>query len=418
MKRLIHWLAAALLLLFILSPESYAAGFRLPDQSASAMGMAGAFVGQADDASAAWYNPAGMTQLAGTQVAGGMIAIYPSLTHETASGQTDVAERQFHFPAHFYATHSLNDRTAIGISINNPFGLSTDWSDTSATRYVATFSNIVTTAINPSLAFQATPDLSLAFGLTYVSMRATMEKLANFGPAGQYDSRLAGDGDGWGANLAALYKVSEAMHIGLTYRSRIKVDLDGTASLTGAGPLASSAPGSSSITLPDLIDLGISYKVSEKLRLNADIDYTMWSTYDRLVVTSNTILQITTLLGSPTDTQTSEKQWKDVWCLRFGAQYTLSEQWKLRGGLVYDQNPMPDSHFETSDPDSDRIGVTAGFGYSAGRMTVDASYMYLKFLNRTISNSQMDDQTPDPSVLNGTYRSQAHLFALTVGYRF
>jgi hypothetical protein len=53
-KRLIHWLTAALLLLFILSPKSYAAGLRLPDQSASAMGMAGAFVGQADDASAVW----------------------------------------------------------------------------------------------------------------------------------------------------------------------------------------------------------------------------------------------------------------------------------------------------------------------------------------------------------------------------
>ena len=65
-EAMIHWLAAALLLLFLLSPESYAAGVRLPDQSASAMGMAGAFVGQADDASVVWYNPAGMTQLFST----------------------------------------------------------------------------------------------------------------------------------------------------------------------------------------------------------------------------------------------------------------------------------------------------------------------------------------------------------------
>jgi long-chain fatty acid transport protein len=407
MKRLTGCLAAALLTLFILSPESYAAGFRLPDQSASAMGMAGAFVGQADDVTAVWYNPAGITQLSGTQVAGGLIAIYPVLTHETTNDTTDVSERKVHLPVHLYLAHKVNDKIALGLGVNNPFGLSTDWSDTSATRYVSTFSKIVTTEVNPNVAFQASPSLSVGVGIAYVSMRATMEKLVNFGPFGDAHFRLAGDGDGWGANIAVLYKVSEPLKIGLTYRSRIKVDLDGTADLTG-GPAPQSGTGSTSITLPDLIGLGISYNVTDRLNLNADLDYTKWSTYDRLVIVSNNAAFNSTI----------EKQWKDVWCLRFGAQYTLSEAWKVRGGLLYDKNPVPESTFETAVPDSDRVGITAGFGYTAGRLTVDGAYMYLRFLNRTISDSQADDLTPDPSALNGAYRSQAHLVAVTVGYKF
>ena len=391
---------AAVSLLLAAPLSASASGFRLPDQSASAMGMAGAFTAQADDASAAWYNPAGLTQVPGTQIAGGTIAIYPSLTHETVAGQTDVSDRQFHFPPHLYVTRSLNESTAVGISVNDPFGLSTDWSDTSATRYVATFSNIVTVEINPSIAYQVTPRLALAAGLAYVHMRATLERLA----PSNLDFRLAGDGDGWGANVAALYRATDALRIGLTYRSRIKVDLDGDASLAGI----ISGSGSTSITLPDLIDLGISYQLSEKLRLNADIDYTMWSTYDRLVIQSTV----------PLFDATVEKQWKDVWCLRLGAQYTLSEQWKLRGGLLYDKNPVPETWFETSVPDADRVGITAGIGFSDKTFSVDAAYMYLRFLNRTINNSLVDDLTPDPLALNGTYRSQAHILALTVGYRF
>ena len=401
-----------LLLCILIAPDSaMAAGFRLPDQSASALGMAGAFAGQADDASAAWYNPAGMTRLSGSRIAAGATAIYPVLTHETPSGQTDVSAREIHLPVHAYATSSLSERSAIGLAVTNPFGLSTGWSNLSATRYVSTFSKIVATEINPSVAYQLTPDLSLSAGVAYISMRATMEKIVRVllpGPIdlGDHNFRLAGDGDGWGANAAALYQASQKLGIGLTYRSRIKVDLDGNADLTGV--LTVPGSGKASITLPDLIDLGLSYQTSEKLRLNADIDYTMWSTYDRLVIESNV----------PSFSTTIEKQWKDAWCLRFGAQYAASEQWKFRGGLVYDKSPVPDAYFDSAVPDSDRAGVTVGIGYARKSYSIDAAYMYLRFLDRTISNSLADDLTPTPTALNGTYRSQAHMLALTVGYHF
>ena len=42
---------------------AHAAGFRIYDQGAAAAGQSDAFTAQADDASAVYYNPAGMTQI-------------------------------------------------------------------------------------------------------------------------------------------------------------------------------------------------------------------------------------------------------------------------------------------------------------------------------------------------------------------
>ena len=418
MNKILAVFMAAVLGMAVFSSTGFASGYRLPEQDSAALGMASAFVGQADSPAAVWYNPAGMTQLDGTRISGGTVGIYPVLTHENNTvnpGTTDVSERDIHLPIHLYATHRQNDSIAFGLGINNPFGLATNWAPTSSTRYAATFSKVVTLEVNPNIAYKLNDNMSVAFGVAYVQLRATLEKTMNLGLAGDHNFRLSGDGDGWGLNAAALYKIAPNVNVGLSYRSRVKIDLDGDAAFTG-GPLASSATGKTSITLPDLIQLGVSYKASDKLTVNADIDYTMWSTYDRIVVTSDVF---TPLTGS--NTSTDEKQWRDVWCLRIGGQYQLSDQWKLRAGYVYDKNPVGEAHFETRTPDSDRQGISIGTGYSIGNTTVDLAYMYLRFNKRTISNSQADDDanpfTPADS-LNGTYKSQAHLAGITIGYKF
>lgn len=418
MKKILSVFVATVLGMAVFSSTSFAAGFRLPEQDAAALGMASAFVGQADSPAAVWYNPAGMIQLDGTRISGGTIGIYPVLTHENNTvnpGTTDVSERGVHLPIHLYATHRLNDSIAFGVGVNNPFGLATDWGPNSSTQYVATFSKVLTTEVNPNIAYKLNDSMSVAFGVAYVHLRATLEKTVNVilpGPIllGDHNFRLSGDGDGWGLNAAALYKMAPNVNVGLSYRSRVKIDVDGDVGLTG-GPAATSATGQTSITLPDLIQLGVSYKASDKLTVNADIDYTMWSTYDRIVVTSS----------NTNFNTTDEKQWHDVWCLRIGGQYQLSDQWKLRAGYVYDKNPVNESYFETRTPDSDRQGISIGTGYAIGNMTVDLAYMYLRFNSRTIDSSQADDDanplTPADS-LNGTYKSLAHLAGITIGYKF
>ncbi len=392
-----------------LCSESLAAGFRLPDQDAAAMGMAGAFVGQADNPSAVWYNPAGISNLDGVRISAGVEMIYPVLTHENTNGTTDVSDRSVAWPAEIFATDRMNDRVSLGLGITSPFGLSTDWSAFSPTSHVATLSRVKTIEINPNVAYKISDSLSAAVGLDFMKLQATLESMLS--PVTLF--RLNGEGTGLGANAALLYKANEQLNLGLSYRSRIKVTVDGNANVVGL-PFTFTNTAQTDVTLPDLIQFGASYKASDRLTINTDLDYTWWSTYERLIVQSNTILALS---GGLTNTSIEEKDWKNTWALRIGGQYRLSDQWKLRAGYVYDQSPVPSDRFETGLPDADRQGLTIGAGYAVGNITVDASYMYLWFKNRTISNSFAGGLTPDPS-LNGTYKSSAQLAAVTVGYKF
>ncbi len=411
MKKLLCLLTLSAVSLLMSVSTVFAAGFALPEQSASAMGMSSAFTGQADDASAVWYNPAALTQLDGTRVAGGFVAIYPTFTHENVGGTTDVGERGFHYPLFLYATHKLNDNISLGFGINNPFGLSTSWSNTgSATKQVATFSSIKTTEFNPNIAYKLNDKLSVAVGIAYVKLDATLRNELFTGQ----ELTLTGDGTGWGGNAAVFYKATDKLNLGLSYRSEIQIKVDGSAIYTVGGIPGGGTPNSATteVTLPDLLQLGASYKATDKLTLNADFGYTWWSTYDRLVLKSNTFL----FTGSNTITQ--EKQWKDVWNIRIGGQYKLSDEWKLRAGYQYDKTPVPDAHFETRVPDSDRQGVSVGAGYAVGNLTVDAAYLYVHFNTRHIADSTADDGTTTPNALNGTYKSDAHVASLMVGYKF
>ena len=418
MKRMCMVVIAVAAGIMVCASTSFSAGFRLPEQDSAAMGMASAFVGQADNPSAAWYNPAGITQLDGTRISAGVIAISPDLTHENNTvnpGTTDGSKRAVEYTPHLYATHKLNDQFSVGFGINSPFGLTTNWDqNNSSTKYVATYSRVETVEFNPNIALKVNDNLSLAVGIDYVHLRATLEKKVFVvlpGPIvlGDHNFRLSGDSDGLGVNAALKYKFTDALHAGLSYRSRIKVDIDGTAELTG-GPAATNAPASTSITLPDILQFGVSYRPTDNLIVNVDLEYTWWSTYDRIQVTS----------PNPLFNSTDPKNWENVWCFRIGGQYKISDQWKVRAGYLYDQNPVKEQYFENRIPDSDRQAVSLGGGFTTGNVTIDAAYMYLMFNKRTISNSQEDNVAPPGFVnsLNGTYKSSAQLAGITLGYKF
>jgi len=390
MKKCLGMVSLFFLFSVLLVPASaFASGFALPEQSTSAMGMASAFVGQADDVSAVWYNPAGLTKLEGTQMSAGVIAIYPSFKHDTTFGFTESIEHKLHTPIHIYGSTKMGDRMALGIGINNPFGLSTTWSPASTTAAVATLSSVRTLNVNPNIAYKISNALSVAVGVDYLMLDATLSSTR---------LHLTGDGDSLGANASVLYNATDKLGIGFTYRGKAKVEVD--------GKLANTFSTQTTITLPDEFKMGVSVKTSDNLTVNVEADMTNWSTYNQIVLPP-----IAGVFPGAVD----PKQWQDTWCYRIGGQYRLSDAWKVRAGYMYDTNPVRSEYFETRVPDSDRQGVTIGVGYTSGKLTVDAGYMYLRFKARTINDSIADSNF---QVLNGTYRATAHLPAVTIGYKF
>ena len=381
-----------------------AAGFRLAEQDAKATGMGNSFVAVADNASAVWYNPAAITRLEGTNLSLGTVMVAPFMEHTNTSGTMDRVEKKVHVPPHFYATHKLSNKFSLGLGVNAPFGLSTKWDNTANTSYVATKSEI--TAINYNLngAFKATEKISVAAGLSYVMVDATLNRMASpFLPG--VPANLKGDGKGMGYNAAAIYKLNDKWNFGANYRSKVKVKLEGDLTTTSVTKIKAD------LTLPDMMQFGAAYKHSDKWLFSAEADYTNWTTYRNIIIESDA-----------TGAMLSKdiKNWKSVWAFRAGAEHKVSDAWKFRAGAFYDMNPVGNKHFETRVPDSDRIAVSVGTGYTVGNITIDASYMYLKFLERRITNSMGGDtavSTTDKT-MNGKYSAVARLPAITVGYKF
>lgn len=114
MKRIASLLLAACLLAAPqLTGKAQAEGFALSDFGARGTALAGGMVARADDPSAVAWNPAGITQLPGTQIMVGMTAIQPSGTVDTVDRfgigrSTDVDKHTWANP-HAYLTHQFSD---------------------------------------------------------------------------------------------------------------------------------------------------------------------------------------------------------------------------------------------------------------------------------------------------------------------
>src|SRR5437867_13382145 len=111
--------------------EAVGGGFSFNENGAAATGKATAFAGEANDPSAIFYNPAGITQLQGTQIMIGASVVKLDSTFRSAT-TVESTQLQDQFPAlpYVYITHQFTrwgERLSIGLGIYTPFGILIDW---------------------------------------------------------------------------------------------------------------------------------------------------------------------------------------------------------------------------------------------------------------------------------------------------
>ena len=106
-------------------------GFRLTDQDPVATARGGAFVATADNPSAVYYNPAGITQLEGTRSLMGVYGIsYESSFDPKGPGNAiDTKWSPEAVPHSFYTLQPKNSQLTLGLGMYSPFGLGFEWDD-------------------------------------------------------------------------------------------------------------------------------------------------------------------------------------------------------------------------------------------------------------------------------------------------
>ena len=308
------------------------------------------------------------------------------------------------FPPNLYITHSMEKLPlSFGIGFNSIYPLAKRWKSNSPFRDEIKEIAIKPFNIQPTVAYRLDRfNLSFAAGIDYTYAMVWLEKSPYMGTTGLGEMEIEGDGDGWGYNLGILWKPIRQVSIGAAYRSEIKLDIDGDADFGSQLPgMGFSGDASTSITLPDTWSFGIAVKPVERLTLEFDVDRFGWSSYDELKIKFDS----RSTLGPES---VADKDWKDCWAYRFGVQYSVTDNFDVRAGYAYDETPQPERTVGPELPDADRHNYTVGFGYKIGQATFDVAYMFVDFKDRKVDNS----------IQTGTYKSEAHLIAANLTYRF
>lgn len=401
-----------LIISLVVSTQLFASGFQINEHGARGMAMAGAYTALALDGSALFYNPAGLSQLDGTQIMLGTTLISPSASFRGVAPAIDETsmESAIFTPINLYVTHKLNDKWAFGFGVNNQYGLGSTWNENWVGKYIAIETEVQTFYFTGGASYKFSDKFSVGVTASYVYGNVKILKKAPLTPFNA-DAKidLSGTAGSFAYSVGLLYKPSDMLSIGLNFRSNTTLDFAGSADVSAPSALSSLVPSgdiTAPLTLPFNVTLGLALTPIEALTVSADFQYVGWSSYDKMEVTfteSNVV-------------STSPRNYDNSWIARLGAEYHMSDKFDLRGGLLYDKNPVKDEFVEPSLPDADRLGLNIGVGYKiTPNISVDLAYMFLRFAERTITNSEVD-YTAGAAGFNGTYSSSAHLLGLNFSY--
>ena len=421
MKKIANHIAAFIPMFAMISSLAVAGGYQINEHGARATGMGGAFAAQASDGSAMFFNAAGLGFQQGFNVLVGTTLIFPSTSFTgpgSSTTKTDM-ESQVFYPSNLYASYAIDEQLVVGLGVFNPYGLGTEWAETWSGRYHAVKTDLQTFYINPTVAYKINDQLAVGVGASYVIGTVLLEKniplraIPGFPPTTpDGKSKLEGDGSGINFNAGILWKATEELSVGVSYRHLTEIEFEGDATFTNIpaaaqGSFPSGVTGKATLPMPSNIMAGVAYKINESITVEGDFQYVGWKEYKELKVEFNKAV------GGQT-TQTSAKDWNDGTLVRIGGEYKLNEQLALRLGYIRDMTPQPEKSVEPMLPDADRNDITVGGSYKINEnLAVDASFMMVLFEDR-------DSKFSSPSLGDffGTYKSSASLVSLNIGYSF
>jgi long-chain fatty acid transport protein len=427
-------LLAALIASFI-SGTASAAGFQLFEQSGS--GLGNAFAGGAavaEDASTIFFNPAGLTRIPGRQlvIAGHALNIEAEFENEGSTlgfapiplaGGNGGDAGAIEFVPNVYYAMDLASNLKFGVGVNAPFGLRTHYDAGWVGRYHALSSTLRTVNVNPSLAYKVNDFLSIGAGVDALYAVARLSNAVDFGllalgPAAsqRFDGRAEVEGDDWGYgyNFGVLFTLTPDTRIGVAYRSKISVELDGDADFSVPALLA---PGfaalgvfrdtsaSARADLPDFASASVFHQLTSAWGIMADVTWTNWSRFDELRVE----------FGNPVqpDAVTVEN-WDDSYRFAIGAVYQHNAAWKFRTGIAYDETPVPDRFRTPRIPDEDRLWLSFGAQYRIRpNASLDFAYTHI-----FVDDPELDLRDLRAGNLRGSYDSSVDLLSVQLSHGF
>ena len=418
-------LAAIALAFIVLVPSRtvWGAALELYETGAPDLGTASAGrAAMAADASTAASNPAGLTLLDRTQLMGAAGALLPSTNFDVApettkNGGGGGGNAGVFSPlgAFFYA-YKFSDRIRLGVAVFSDYGLSGNYGTQWAGRYYATEESLITSKVNPTIAYAVNEWLSVGAGFSFAVGRLTFQSNVNNAAPGVPDGRLKLESwdEAFGGNVGILLRPIDKLRIGLTYRSPEDYKFGFRPFLTGLGPglgFISKRIGGVKVnvplTEPQQVMASALYEVIPNLTLMGNVGWQNWSAFGEFPVGISSKNQ---------KTVEANLNFSDTFQIAIGQQYRINEKWLWSAGFAYDSAPVSTKNRNAVLPIDRQLRYGTGIQYQINRdVTAGAAWELLDAGPAPFSNTR----GPLAGTLQGHYSTNLlNIAALNIIWKF
>jgi long-chain fatty acid transport protein len=439
-----------LCVVLITAISALAGGYALSGVGTRAVGMGGAFRGLADDWSAGYWNPAGLTQLDGWSVSLSNSTLFsrikyrpqmPDSTPGFKSG-TELRNHKQVFQIPNFSIYRHFDSTGFGMTagviFTIPYGLGASWdlydppSEFKPLHPYPTYdheSELAIYSIQPTLAYSITPTVSVGAGLgilrgSMLLKQVHLQKIAfppypypnNYWPL---DSELEGTGLSFNANFGLFFHPFHRWSFGMNVLSGATIPLEGEVKLALYAPQSSSltakADGTADLPVPWRYGAGACYRPLDSVKLTLDVEYVQWSAVDEIEVA----MDGHDPLGNPLESVYIVKHWDDTFRISSGIEVDVLNRLTLMGGYYHETASMPKATIDplvTSFGNLD--GLTLGGGIRRGRFDVSAIYEVHIFSSTTVDTFADANGDGGNDNLPGEYSGAVHVANVNVNVYF
>jgi long-chain fatty acid transport protein len=339
------------------------------------------------------------------------------------------------YPVNFFVAGAVSESVSVGFMATSLFGLGFRWDDGWVGRYHAGKSELLTLDFMPSVAYRPNKHWAFGAGLNVRYAHAQTRTAIDFGTidavSGGFLGGVPSGNDGelrtrlhdWdvGYTLGMVFEPAAGTRIGLSYRSKIRMNLDGKARFDPGGPVGQGISGFSGaftdtdsnapLTLPAALIFGVRQQIARDWQLVADAQWTQWSALERLR------LRFSNPLQTGIDT---ELRWRNSWFVALGLIHQLNSSWTVRTGVAYDQTPSRHATSTPAIPDARGIWLTlGGVLHCSPASKLDFVYGHIFVKNNPIA---LDASAPDNAFrgsLTGKIRGSAvDFFSLQYSHAF
>ena len=401
-----------LILIGLSLTSAYAGGYRVGLQGQKALAMGHAGVAVVNSSELAFYNPSGIVWLENKlNISAGVTPVISNTRYQNLDTRESFeTEDNIGTPFYLYATYQINDWLAAGLAVNTPYGSAVEWPTDWAGSHLVNNIELAAIFVNPTISVKLTPEFSIGGGPIFVTGGVNFNRNYDL-TTSTVDGRanITVDAQGvtnWGFNASAMFKPSEDLTIGATYRSKIDLSVEEGDVMFDNLSFLEDTTFDASLPLPAELGVGVSYQFCEKWLVTGEFTRSYWGVYESLDINFHN--------GLPSSINPRNYSNTTTW--RVGGQYDHNDKFTFRAGYYFDESPVASGYFSPETPRNDSHGFTTGLTYRiSDKFEVDASFLYLHF--DEITESYDASATDDIPAFEGTYVTNVFTPGIGVTYK-